>query len=62
MSAILSSKKSGSNITALVLWGLSDDHSWCSKDEPLLYSNSPTPKEAYNSVLKVYFDAGYTMN
>ncbi|MBA2884500.1 hypothetical protein [Clostridium beijerinckii] len=36
MSAILSSKKSGFNITALVLWGLSDDHSWCSKDEPLL--------------------------
>ena len=28
MSAILSAKKSGANITALVLWGLSDDHSW----------------------------------
>ncbi|CUU50569.1 endo-1,4-beta-xylanase [Clostridium beijerinckii] len=61
MSAILSSKKSGANITALVLWGLSDDHSWRSKDKPLLYSNYSTPKEAYNSVLKAYFDAGYTI-
>jgi endo-1,4-beta-xylanase len=47
MSAILSSKKSGANITALVFWGLSDDHSWRSKDKPLLYSNYSTPKEAY---------------
>jgi endo-1,4-beta-xylanase len=65
MSAILSSKKSGANITALVWWGLSDDHSWRRNDptyiRPLLYSNYSTPKEAYNSVLKAYFDAGYTM-
>ena len=60
MSAILSVKKAGGNISALVLWGLSDDHSWRSKDKPLLYSNYSTPKEAYNSVLKAYFDAGYT--
>lgn len=65
MSAILSSKKSGANITALVLWGLSDDHSWRSNDKPytraLLYSNYSTPKEAYYSVLKAYTDAGYTV-
>ena len=60
MSAILSVKKAGGNISAIVLWGLSDDHSWRSSDKPLLYSNYSTPKEAYNSVLKAYFDAGYT--
>ena len=65
MSAILSVKKAGANITALVFWGLSDDHSWRRNDQPytraLLYSNYSTPKEAYSSVLKAYFDAGYTI-
>jgi len=60
MSAILSSKKAGANITALVWWGMSDDHSW-RKDKPLLYSTYTTPKEAYRSVLQAYFDAGYTL-
>ena len=60
MSAILSVKKAGGNITALVWWGLSDDHSW-RNDKPLLYSTYTTPKEAYNSVLQAYFDAGYTI-
>jgi len=61
MSAILSSKKAGANITALVWWGLCDDYSWRAKDKPLLYSSYLTPKEAYRSVLQAYFDAGYTL-
>ncbi|WP_160688008.1 endo-1,4-beta-xylanase [Clostridium sp. C2-6-12] len=61
MTAILSAKKSGANITALVFWGLSDDHSWRSSEKPLLYSNYSTPKQAYYSVLKAYTDAGYTV-
>jgi endo-1,4-beta-xylanase len=60
MSAILSEKKAGANITALVWWGLCDENSWRHDDKPLLYSNYSTPKEAYYSVLKAYFDAGYT--
>ncbi|AGX41685.1 endo-1,4-beta-xylanase [Clostridium saccharobutylicum] len=63
MSAILSVKKSGANISALVFWGLSDDHSWRRNDpvyvRPLLYSNYSTPKEAYNSVLKAFSDSAY---
>ncbi|MDS0527344.1 endo-1,4-beta-xylanase [Clostridium sp. SHJSY1] len=60
MSAILSSKKAGANITALVWWGLSDDVSWRRDEKPLLYSSYTTKKDAYNSVIKAYFDAGYT--
>lgn len=61
MSAILSVKKAGGNITAIVWWGLSDDRSWRSSKKPLLYSDISTPKEAYNSVLQAYLDAGYTI-
>ncbi|WP_243129586.1 endo-1,4-beta-xylanase [Clostridium sp. HBUAS56017] len=60
MSAILSSKKAGANITALVWWGLCDNASWRHDEKPLLYSNYTTPKEAYKAVLKAYHDAGYT--
>ena len=61
MKAILDEKKMGANITALVWWGQSDDHSW-RDDKPLLYSNRDTKKPAYNAVLQAYFDSGYTMN
>ena len=62
MSAILSEKKQGANITALVWWGLCDNNSWRKSEKPLLYSNFTTKKKAYNAVLKAYFDAGYSMN
>ncbi|MDP4177634.1 MAG: endo-1,4-beta-xylanase, partial [Bacillota bacterium] len=62
MSAILSVKKAGGNISAIVWWGLSDDCSWRSKDKPLLFSTIGVPKSAYTSVLQAYFDAGYDLN
>jgi len=60
MKAILDEKKLGANITALVWWGLSDDHSW-RDDKPLLYSNFNTKKPSYDAVLQAYFDSGYNM-
>lgn len=60
MSALISSKKAGANITAIVWWGLSDEGSWRKSEQPLLYSNYTTPKEAYYSVLNAYYNAGYT--
>lgn len=58
-SGILSLKKAGGNITGITLWGLHDGMSWRSSQSPLLYSNLTTPKQAYNSVLKAFTDAGY---
>lgn len=60
MRAILDVKKSGGNITALVWWGMTDDHSW-RDDNPLLYSTFNVKKPSYNAVLQAYFDAGFTM-
>ena len=57
--AIFEEKQAGANITALVFWGLSDDHSW-RDDNPLLYSDLTTKKPSYYSVMQAYFDAGYT--
>ncbi|MDP4176969.1 MAG: endo-1,4-beta-xylanase, partial [Bacillota bacterium] len=60
MSAILSIKKAGGNISAIVWWGLGDNNSWRSSDKPLLFSSIGVPKSAYTSVLQAYFDSGYT--
>lgn len=61
MTAILSLKKSGGNITGITWWGLYDGVSWRSSSNPLLFSNLTTPKASYNSALKAYTDAGYTV-
>lgn len=61
MKAILDVKKNGGNITALIFWGLSDEDSWRSSQNPLLYSDYGTQKDAYAKVIEAYFDAGYTL-
>lgn len=61
MKAILDVKKAGGNITAVIWWGLSDEDSWRSSQNPLLYSDYGTQKAAYAAVIQAYFDAGYTL-
>ena len=62
MSAILSAKKAGGNITGVTWWGLYDSVSWRTGDNPLLFSALNVKKPSYTSVLQAYFDAGYTVN
>ena len=59
MSSILSAKKAGGNITAVIWWGLHDGASWRRGDNPLLFSSLGVKKQSYNSVLEAYFEAGY---
>lgn len=59
MTAILSLKKAGGNITGITWWGLYDSVSWRASQNPLLFSNLTTPKESYNKALQAYTDAGY---
>ncbi len=61
MSSILSTKKAGGNITAVIWWGLHDGTSWRTGDNPLLFSSLGEKKPSYNSVLQAYFDAGFTV-
>ncbi|BCJ93966.1 hypothetical protein acsn021_15350 [Anaerocolumna cellulosilytica] len=61
MSAILSLKKAGGKITGITWWGLYDGVSWRSSSNPLLFSNLTAPKASYNSAIKAYRDAGYTV-
>lgn len=61
MSAILSLKKAGGNITGITWWGLYDGVSWRASQNPLLFSNLTTPKESYYSAIRAYTDAGYTI-
>jgi len=61
MSAILSLKKAGGNITGITWWGLYDSVSWRASQNPLLFSNLTTPKASYYSALRAYTDAGYTI-
>ena len=58
MSAILSMKKKGANITNITYWGLYDSVSWRSSQNPLLFSSLTTPKKAYTQVLQAYVDSG----
>jgi len=60
-SGILAVKKAGGKITGITLWGLHDGMSWRGSQSPLLYSNLTTPKQSYNSVLKAFTDAGYSV-
>ena len=60
-SGILDCKKAGGKITGITLWGMYDGMSWRSSQSPLLFSNLTTPKQSYNSVLKAFSDAGYSV-
>lgn len=62
MSGILSAKKAGGNITAVIWWGLHDGTSWRRGENPLLFSSLGVKKQSYNAVLQAYFDAGFQMN
>ena len=59
MKGILELKKNGGNITGITYWGLGDDHSWRSSQNPLLFSMPGIAKPAYYQVLQAYTDAGY---
>ncbi|MGB8451625.1 MAG: endo-1,4-beta-xylanase [Anaerocolumna sp.] len=59
MSAIISAKKAGANITGVTWWGLYDSISWRSSQKPLLFSALNTPKASYNKSLQAFKDAGY---
>lgn len=59
MSAIISAKKAGANITGVTWWGLYDSISWRSSQKPLLFSGLNTPKASYNKSLQAFKDAGY---
>lgn len=59
MSAILSLKKAGGNITGITWWGLYDSVSWRASSKPLLFSALNAPKASYYSALQAYKDAGY---
>lgn len=61
MSSILSAKKAGGNITAVIWWGLHDGASWRRGENPLLFSSLGVKKQSYNSVLQAYFDAGFSV-
>ena len=60
-SGILDLKKAGGKITGITLWGMHDGMSWRGSQSPLLFSNMTTPKASYNSVLKAFSDAGYSV-
>lgn len=59
MTAILSAKKAGANITGITWWGLYDSVSWRSSDKPLLFSSLNSPKASYQKALQAYTNAGY---
>jgi endo-1,4-beta-xylanase len=61
MSAVLSLKKAGGNITGMTWWGLYDSISWRSSSNPLLFSTLTTPKDSFNKAIQAYTDAGYTI-
>lgn len=50
MQAIIDSKKSGANITAVCFWGITDSTSWRKDGYPLLLDGSYAPKQTFYEV------------
>lgn len=50
MQAIVDCDKAGGNVTAVVFWGTTDDRSWRSSGQPLLFNSGMQEKAAYTSV------------
>lgn len=61
MTALLEAKKAGADITHLIWWGYADDISWLKESTPLLFSTLWEKKPAYDSVIRAYKDAGYSV-
>ena len=59
MNAILTNKKNGGNITALIIWSLYDGVSWRPAKFPCLFNGLYMPKAAFYAVIdakKQYWD------
>lgn len=50
LQAILDTDKTGGNVTAVVVWGTTDDRSWRTGKNPLLFNSSFQKKDAYTQV------------
>ena len=50
MNAILTNKKNGGNITALIIWSLYDGVSWRASSVPCLFNGLYSPKSAFFAV------------
>ena len=61
MTNVLNLKKNGANITGITYWGLADNVSWVSENNPLLFTTLGNPKYAYYRVLDAYTDAGFVV-
>lgn len=53
MQAIVDCDKAGGNVTAVVFWGTTDDRSWRSSGQPLLFNSSMQEKAAYTQVYSI---------
>lgn len=49
--ALLNAKKEGVNLTAVTLWGLTDDNSWIRGANPLLFHGDLSPKKAFDALI-----------
>lgn len=48
---LLQAKREGNNLTAVTLWGLTDDNSWIRGANPLLYHADLSTKKAYDALI-----------
>lgn len=48
--ALLQAKAEGANLTAVTIWGLTDDNSWKKETSPLIFNGDLTPKLAYTGI------------
>lgn len=50
-SMLIDSKKNGSKLTSVTLWGLTDDASWRSDSKPLIFAGDLSAKPAYTAMV-----------
>lgn len=49
---LLKAKEEGVNLTAVTIWGLTDDNSWKKESYPLIFNGDLSPKDAYNGIVR----------
>ena len=60
-SRLVAAKDSGVNLTSVTLWGLSDDMTWRSGDDPLVLYGDLSKKPAYDAILMAAEKKEFTM-
>lgn len=50
-SRLIEAKKNGANLTAVTVWGLTDDNSWKKESSPLLFNGDLSAKMAFQAVV-----------